>query len=148
MQPLMFRCPRTGREIASGIEAQPDALMRLFSLRLCCPACGDLHECHVGAGLPPAHEVAGVNPVASAPVAMRATSHEVLRDLHMSDDEIAAYFHRFNNGKVDLSEHRRRETKRNVRAAERQTMQNMLDSFETRLLSASIHSRQQQNLIP
>ena len=148
MQPLMLRCPRTGREIASGIEAQPNALMRLFSLCLRCPACGDLHEWHVGEGLLPARPVASVNPVESELAAARRTSHEVLHDLHMSDAEIAAYFHRFNNGKVDLSEHRRRETKRSVRAAERQTRQNMLDSLESRLLSASIRSKQQQNLIP
>ncbi len=97
MQPLMFCCPRTGREIASGIEAQPAALTGLFSVRLRCPACGDLHECHVGEGLPPAHQIAGINPAESALAAACGTSYEVLHDLDMSDDEIAAYCHRFNN---------------------------------------------------
>ncbi len=94
---LMFRCPRTGREIASGIEAQPEAVMRLFSLRLRCPACGDLHDCYVGERLLPAHQMAGINPVESALVAACRTSYEVLHDLDMSDDEIAVYCHRFNN---------------------------------------------------
>ena len=90
MQPLMFRCPRTGREIGSGFEAQPDALMRLFNLRLRRPACEDLHEWRVSERLLSAHKVTGVNPVESGLVPAHGTSHEVLDDLHMSDDEIAA----------------------------------------------------------
>jgi hypothetical protein len=106
MQPLMFRCPRTGREIAIGIEAQPDALTTLFSLRLRCPACGDLHEWQVGEGLLPAPQIAGINPVESELIAACGTSYDILHDLDMSDDEIADYCRRFDNCGVGSPEHR------------------------------------------
>lgn len=47
MDVLVFRCPRTGREVESGIEAHPNILVRLFSVRLRCPACEELHEWRV-----------------------------------------------------------------------------------------------------
>ena len=42
---LTFRCPATGTAIDAGIETDPDtrSQLRLFTLRLTCPACGDTH---------------------------------------------------------------------------------------------------------
>jgi len=127
MQPLKFRCPRTGREIGSGIQAEPGALMRLFSVRLRCPACEDLHEWHVSEGLLPAHKVAVIDPFTSRFTPTRATSHEVLRDLGMSDGEIAAYLHRFSDVQMNLFACVYEKTGA-IYASRR--MQNMPNSFE------------------
>jgi hypothetical protein len=52
---LRFRCPRTSREVDSGIDTDRDTrfLARLFSIRVRCPICGDLHEWRVAAGMLP-----------------------------------------------------------------------------------------------
>jgi hypothetical protein len=52
---LRFQCPRTSREVDSGIDTDRDTrfLTRLFSIRVRCPMCGDLHEWRVAAGRPP-----------------------------------------------------------------------------------------------
>jgi hypothetical protein len=46
MGALVFRCPRTGRDIESGIIPDGDSLFlsRLFSVRVRCPLCEDLPE--------------------------------------------------------------------------------------------------------
>jgi hypothetical protein len=107
MRPLTFRCPRTDREIGSGIWAAPDALIRLFSLRLRCPACEDLHEWHVSKGAPRAHKIAIKNLLENRLVSARAMSREVLRDLGLSDGEIAAYFLHFTDIWAELADDRR-----------------------------------------
>jgi len=114
MQPLKFRCPRTGREIGSGIQAEPGALIRLFSLRVRCPACEDLHEWRVSEGVLPAHKVTVIDPFKSRFAPTRATSHEVLRDLGMSDGEIAAYLHRFSDVQINLFAYGYEKTKCNL----------------------------------
>ena len=49
MGTLVFRCPRTGRDVESGIIPDGDSLFlsRLFSVRVRCPLCEDLHEWRV-----------------------------------------------------------------------------------------------------
>jgi hypothetical protein len=46
VNPLRFRCPISGREIESDFSADAHTLsmIRLFSVRLHCPACDRLHE--------------------------------------------------------------------------------------------------------
>jgi hypothetical protein len=46
MNPVLFRCPKTLREIESGIEINVSALRNVqpVSLRLVCPFCGEPHE--------------------------------------------------------------------------------------------------------
>jgi hypothetical protein len=46
VNPLRFRCPISGREIESDFSADAHTLsmVRLFSVRLHCPACDRLHE--------------------------------------------------------------------------------------------------------
>jgi hypothetical protein len=46
VNPLRFRCPVSGREIESDFSADAHTLsmIRLFSVRLHCPACDRLHE--------------------------------------------------------------------------------------------------------
>jgi len=118
MQPLMFRCPRTERKIVSGIQVEPNVLTRLFSLRLRCPACEDLHEWHVSEGLLRAHKVMVINPVESPFVPMRGTPHEALHDLGMSDGEIAAYFLRFKDVRVNFVGYRHDGSERNLDPSE------------------------------
>jgi hypothetical protein len=118
VQPLTFRCPRTGREFGSGIHAQPDALMRLFSLRLRCPACEDLHEWHASEGVLRAHKVRAVCPLESRLLRTGGTPHEVLHDVGMSYGEIAAYFVRFRDVWIDLFEYRREGSERKLRLSE------------------------------
>ena len=50
MAELTFRCPTSGTDIASGIETDPDTLsqIRLFRLRILCPACGQTHDFGIG----------------------------------------------------------------------------------------------------
>jgi hypothetical protein len=50
MAELTFRCPTTGTDVASGLETDPDtrSQIRLFRLRILCPACGDSHEFSIG----------------------------------------------------------------------------------------------------
>lgn len=52
MSMLRFRCPRTGREVDSGIDADSDSafMLRLFSVRVRCPICEDLHEWRTTSG--------------------------------------------------------------------------------------------------
>jgi hypothetical protein len=102
MQPLMFRCPRTGREIVSGIHAEPEAMVRLFTLRLRCPACEDLHEWHVSEGRVDIRRrtIPYTNECRFVPE--RETSAKILADLGMSDREIAAYFCRFSTAVAPL----------------------------------------------
>jgi hypothetical protein len=95
MQPLMFRCPRTGREIVSGLHAEHSGLMRLFTLRLRCPACEDLHEWHVNEGCIHTQTAAVKYPDEWRFVPECEVSSKILSDLGMTDREIAAYFRRF-----------------------------------------------------
>jgi predicted RNA-binding Zn-ribbon protein involved in translation (DUF1610 family) len=46
MEHLIFTCPTTGREIASGVESEIGTLLRIREQRVHvhCPACGDRHE--------------------------------------------------------------------------------------------------------
>ena len=46
MEHLIFTCPTTGREIASGVESEIGTLLRIRQqrVRVRCPACGDCHE--------------------------------------------------------------------------------------------------------
>jgi hypothetical protein len=46
MEHLIFTCPTTGREIASGVESEIGTLLRIRQqrVRVHCPACGDCHE--------------------------------------------------------------------------------------------------------
>jgi hypothetical protein len=46
VNPLRFRCPISGREIESDFssDAHTLSMIRLFSVRLHCPACDRLHE--------------------------------------------------------------------------------------------------------
>jgi hypothetical protein len=46
LSPLLFRCPVTGRVIESDFRADAHTLsmIRLFSVRLPCPACGAAHD--------------------------------------------------------------------------------------------------------
>jgi hypothetical protein len=50
---LRFRCPVSGREIESDFSADAHTLsmIRLFSVRLHCPACGRPHEFKMGEAL-------------------------------------------------------------------------------------------------
>jgi hypothetical protein len=50
MAELIFRCPTSGIDIETGIETDPDtrSQIRLFRLRLLCPACGESHEFGIG----------------------------------------------------------------------------------------------------
>jgi two-component sensor histidine kinase len=48
MNTLRFQCPNTGREVDSGINTHRHA--RLFTVRLRCPICEDLHEWRVADG--------------------------------------------------------------------------------------------------
>ena len=52
--PLLFRCPATGRAIESDFRADAHTLsmIRLFSVRLPCPACGAAHEFKMAEALP------------------------------------------------------------------------------------------------
>ena len=52
MVALFFTCPDTGRETASGIEIDGQSLsaIRMFSVRLRCQACGELHEFRIADG--------------------------------------------------------------------------------------------------
>jgi hypothetical protein len=45
MGALTFRCPVTGTAIDAGFETDPDTLsqLRLFTLRVACPACHGTH---------------------------------------------------------------------------------------------------------
>jgi hypothetical protein len=56
VNPLRFRCPISGREIESDFAADAHTLsmIRLFSVRLHCPACDRLHEFKVVEALPEA----------------------------------------------------------------------------------------------
>jgi hypothetical protein len=53
VNPLRFRCPVSGREIESDFSADAHTLsmIRLFSVRLHCPACDRLHEFKMVEGL-------------------------------------------------------------------------------------------------
>jgi endogenous inhibitor of DNA gyrase (YacG/DUF329 family) len=46
MEHLIFTCPTTGREVASGVESEIGTLLRIRQqhVRVRCPACGDWHE--------------------------------------------------------------------------------------------------------
>jgi predicted RNA-binding Zn-ribbon protein involved in translation (DUF1610 family) len=46
MEHLIFICPSTGCEIASGVESEIGTLLRIRQQRVHvhCPACGDRHE--------------------------------------------------------------------------------------------------------
>ena len=46
MEHLIFTCPTTGREVASGVESEIGTLLRIREqrVRARCPACGDWHE--------------------------------------------------------------------------------------------------------
>jgi hypothetical protein len=46
MAELTFRCPTSGTDIETGIETDADtrSQIRLFRLRILCPACGQTHE--------------------------------------------------------------------------------------------------------
>jgi hypothetical protein len=63
VNPLRFRCPVSGREIESDFAADAHTLsmIRLFSVRLHCPACDRLHEFKVVNALP---DASGGQPVA------------------------------------------------------------------------------------
>ena len=52
MSALVFTCPKTGREIESGIEIDHASLssIRMFSIRIRCPTCAELHEFRVADG--------------------------------------------------------------------------------------------------
>jgi hypothetical protein len=52
MAELIFRCPTSGEDIASGIEIDPDtrSQIRLFRLRMLCPTCGQSHDFGIGEG--------------------------------------------------------------------------------------------------
>ena len=56
---LVFRCPKTGREIESDIAGDRDSasLVRMFSVRLRCPWCGETHDCRVVDGRAPGREL-------------------------------------------------------------------------------------------
>jgi len=85
----------------SGLHAERDGLVRLFTLRFRCPACEDLHEWQVSEGrvhirqetVPLAYECQFV-PTSEI-------SAEILRDLGMSDPEIDAYLRRFTTGALE-----------------------------------------------
>ncbi len=66
MGTLVFRCPRTGRDVESGIMPDGNSLFlrRLFSVRVRCPLCEDLHEWRVIDGYR-AHRKAMAAPLAS-----------------------------------------------------------------------------------
>lgn len=69
---LRFRCPNSAREIESDFSADAHTLsmIRLFSVRLLCPACGELHEFKMaealafpaGEGMPAQRQPADVKP--------------------------------------------------------------------------------------
>jgi hypothetical protein len=46
MEHLIFVCPRTGREVDSGVETEIGTLLRIRqqTVRAVCPACGEQHE--------------------------------------------------------------------------------------------------------
>jgi hypothetical protein len=46
MERLIFICPRTGRQVDSGVETEIGTLLRIKekNLRSPCPACGEWHE--------------------------------------------------------------------------------------------------------
>ena len=46
MEHLIFICPSTGREVASGVESEIGTLLRIREQRVHvhCPACGHRHE--------------------------------------------------------------------------------------------------------
>jgi predicted RNA-binding Zn-ribbon protein involved in translation (DUF1610 family) len=49
MEHLIFICPTTGREVASGVESEIGTLLRIREqhVRALCPACGGWHESRV-----------------------------------------------------------------------------------------------------
>jgi hypothetical protein len=49
MSELLFTCPRTGRQVPTGIETDPQSLRAAWkrTLRLGCPHCGETHELSV-----------------------------------------------------------------------------------------------------
>jgi predicted RNA-binding Zn-ribbon protein involved in translation (DUF1610 family) len=49
MEHLYFVCPNTGQEIDAGIETELATLLRIrmSSMRMRCPACGEPHEWRV-----------------------------------------------------------------------------------------------------
>lgn len=144
MQSLMFRCPRTGREIGSGIRAESSALIRLFSLRVRCPACEELHEWHVSEGLLCAHTTKATDPTKSAFIPTRATPHEVLRDLGLSDGEINTYFVRFSNARINLFEDRAARSKCSPRLSADVEHVELLSQFYCQ----ASHARRRQKLDP
>ena len=46
MEHLMFVCPRTGRQVDSGVKSEIGTLLRIRdqTVRTVCPACGEWHE--------------------------------------------------------------------------------------------------------
>jgi hypothetical protein len=46
MEHLIFVCPKTGREVNSGVESEIGTLLRIRqqTIRAHCPACADSHE--------------------------------------------------------------------------------------------------------
>ena len=53
MNPLSFYCPRTGREIETGIEINYRVLRTVqpVTVRLLCPSCDTVHEWKLDEGL-------------------------------------------------------------------------------------------------
>jgi hypothetical protein len=53
MNPLSFRCPKTGREVATGIEIDYPALRHVqpVTVRLVCPFCATRHDWKLADGL-------------------------------------------------------------------------------------------------
>jgi hypothetical protein len=53
LPPLLFRCPVSGRAIASDFRADAHtvSMIRLFNVRLRCPACGGAHDFKIAEAL-------------------------------------------------------------------------------------------------
>ncbi len=71
MDSLSFRCPKTEREVATGIAIDYAALRQVqpVTVRLLCPACGRPHLWKLADGLigrPPELDPAGVEPRSAA----------------------------------------------------------------------------------
>jgi predicted RNA-binding Zn-ribbon protein involved in translation (DUF1610 family) len=49
MEHLVFVCPKSGREVDSGVETEIGTLLRIRqeNVRALCPACGEWHEWRV-----------------------------------------------------------------------------------------------------
>jgi hypothetical protein len=83
MAELIFRCPTSGDDVESGIETDSDtrSQIRLFRLRILCPACGQTHDFGTGEARPLKPERTEVGHCDEPSDPIRAHSHALGADV-------------------------------------------------------------------